>query len=83
MFRCDHIPIYNYVSSVEKPITWENYMALSQANGVKTPTVKAIYYYTLTLNRNYYLNLLYMFFLHLIPALLIDAAMVIACKKPR
>ncbi|KAJ9594172.1 hypothetical protein L9F63_014428, partial [Diploptera punctata] len=37
----DDIPIYNYVSSVQKPITWGEFMEKGSRHGIEVPTVRA------------------------------------------
>lgn len=66
------IPIYNYVSGAQNPLTWKNFIDLNKKYGIDKPTTKAVWYYGLNPTKNYYLFLFYNFFLHYLPALLID-----------
>lgn len=67
------IPVYNYVSSVEKPIVWEKFMDLANKHGADIPTPQAIWCICLTLHRSWLLHKIYAFFLHFIPALIMDS----------
>ncbi|XP_052749017.1 fatty acyl-CoA reductase wat-like isoform X2 [Galleria mellonella] len=67
------IPIYNFVSGAQNPCTWGTFVELNRKYGLDIPTIKAVWYYGLTATNNYYMFLFYNFFLHYIPALLIDA----------
>lgn len=66
-------PIYNVVSSVEAPLTWKQMMDSNKKYGLNFPVKKSVWYYSFTLNKYKSVHLLYVFFLHLIPALLIDS----------
>ncbi|CAB3363817.1 Hypothetical predicted protein [Cloeon dipterum] len=79
----DEIPIYNYVSSPEKPITWGEFMELNYKNGVNIPSMKAIWYYTLTINKFRSLHLLCSLFLHFLPALLVDGVLMVIGRQPQ
>ncbi|GBP78156.1 Putative fatty acyl-CoA reductase CG5065 [Eumeta japonica] len=70
--RTSEIPIYNFVSGARNPLTWYEFIDLNKKHSLDKPTTKAVWYYGLNLTNNYYLFLLYNFFLHYLPALLID-----------
>ncbi|CAG4949291.1 unnamed protein product [Parnassius apollo] len=70
--QTSNIPIYNYVSGPQNPITWGNFIELNRKHGMDKPTTKAVWYYGLNPTNNYYVFLFYNFFLHFIPALLVD-----------
>ncbi|KAJ3617955.1 hypothetical protein MTP99_005994 [Tenebrio molitor] len=76
------IPIYNYVSSVENHHTWRDFMHQCSTWGEEVPTIRCVWYYTLTMNRFYYVHVLYRIFLHYLPALLMDLGMILARKPP-
>ncbi|KAF4530067.1 hypothetical protein B566_EDAN018300, partial [Ephemera danica] len=76
------VPIYNYVSSPQRPITWGRFMELNYKHGVNIPSVRAIWYYTLTLHRSRLVHQIYTLFLHLLPALLVDAVLVVIGRRP-
>lgn len=68
----EDIPIYNYVSSVENPLSWGEFTQLVIKNGFDYPFSNAIYYLSFHMNRTAFMNRIYMLFLHILPALLID-----------
>ncbi|CAH0712993.1 unnamed protein product, partial [Brenthis ino] len=70
--QTSHIPIYNFVSGAQNPITWGKFIEYNMKYGLHNPTMKAVWYYGLNPTNNYYLFLFYDFFLHFMPALLID-----------
>ncbi|XP_072948576.1 fatty acyl-CoA reductase wat-like [Epargyreus clarus] len=76
-------PIFNYVSSVENRITWGDFMKLNMARIDRHPFSNAVWYVSLTLNKNALINQIYIFFLHLIPAALVDGLAVCIGKKPK
>ncbi|KAL3270571.1 hypothetical protein HHI36_021108 [Cryptolaemus montrouzieri] len=77
------IKIYNYVSSTENPITWGDFHDMAVYYGLQNPTIKSIWYYCNRLNKNYYVHMLSVFFLHFIPAFFIDAYLMVKGKKTR
>ncbi|XP_069691430.1 fatty acyl-CoA reductase wat-like [Periplaneta americana] len=78
---CDDIPIYNYVSSVQKPLTWEEFMEKTSRFGFSVPPAQAVWYYSFTLNKYYFIHLLYVLFLHFLPAVLIDGVAMLFGKQ--
>ncbi|RVE43125.1 hypothetical protein evm_012204 [Chilo suppressalis] len=66
------IPIYNFVSGAQNPIRWGKFIELNRQFGIEVPTTKAVWYYGLNPTNNYYMFLFYNFFLHYLPALLVD-----------
>ncbi|XP_015186638.1 PREDICTED: putative fatty acyl-CoA reductase CG5065 [Polistes dominula] len=78
----DEIPVYNSVSSVQRPITWgivENYLRKS---GLDVPWKKTLWYYSLWLNKYYYFHIFLAFFLHWIPAIIVDTLLYLSGRKP-
>ncbi|KAJ8707569.1 hypothetical protein PYW07_011246 [Mythimna separata] len=75
-------PVYNYVSSEQKPLTWEQFMSHNEVYGLQVPSVQAIYYYLFMLTSNKTLYWFYCLLLHWLPAYVIDAVAVIVGKKP-
>ncbi|CAK1592974.1 unnamed protein product [Parnassius mnemosyne] len=75
------IPIYNYVSGAQNPISWGDFIELNRKHGMDKPTTKAVWYYGLNPTNNYYLFLFYNFFLHFIPALLVDIYCTLTCRR--
>lgn len=77
-----NIPIYNYVSQ-DNPITFEELKIMSAKYGIMYPTIKAMWYYSFRNNKYRFVHLLYVYLLHLLPALLIDGATICIGKKPK
>ncbi|KAL3270479.1 hypothetical protein HHI36_021022 [Cryptolaemus montrouzieri] len=76
------IPIYHYESSNDQPITWGRFMNLNATHGVKYPHIRSVWCYSLTLLKNKYAYLVLMFLLHLIPAVIVDGALLCLGKHP-
>lgn len=83
MNKSESIPVYNYVSSVENPLTWGEFCDLNIAKGFDYPFSNAIWYVSFFMNKSAMVNKIYQFFLHILPALLIDTVMVCAGQKPK
>ncbi|EFA05024.1 fatty acyl-CoA reductase wat [Tribolium castaneum] len=77
------IPVYHFESSNDQPLNWGRFMRLSYSHGKKTPSVKAIWYYTFNLYKNYYAYLIATIFLHYLPALFVDGALLCMGKSPK
>nr|CAH7761030.1 unnamed protein product [Callosobruchus chinensis] len=81
--KTNDIKIYNYESSNDNPITWKNYMAKSYQYGINTPSAKAIWYYSFFLTKSRLRYLFTIFFLHTLPAFLIDGVLMCIGKSPK
>ncbi|XP_038219934.1 fatty acyl-CoA reductase wat-like [Zerene cesonia] len=75
-------PVYNYVSAPDNPLTWHQYMKLNEIQGLKVPPTQAIWCYLLVLTQTDMAYAIYSFFLHWVPAYIIDAIAVVIGKKP-
>ncbi|XP_034946728.1 fatty acyl-CoA reductase wat-like [Chelonus insularis] len=75
-------PIYNCVSSCQKPITWGEYMKYNEIYGMNIPSISVLWYYFFTLNKLYWVHLIYVYLFHMIPAVLVDSVLWIIGKKP-
>ncbi|XP_026483465.2 fatty acyl-CoA reductase wat-like [Vanessa tameamea] len=75
------IPVYNFVSGAQNPITWGQFIEFNRKYGIETPTIKAVWYYGLNPTSTYYLFRFYNFFLHYLPALLIDMYCALVGKR--
>ncbi|XP_053621774.1 fatty acyl-CoA reductase wat-like [Plodia interpunctella] len=75
-------PVYNYVSSEQKPLTWEKFMKYNEYYGLDVPPIQAVYYYLLHITPSRFLYHLSCFFLHWIPAYIVDGIAVLIGKKP-
>ncbi|XP_045457853.1 fatty acyl-CoA reductase wat-like [Melitaea cinxia] len=76
-------PIFNYVSSVENRITWGDFIHLAWGDIDKNPFSNAVWYIYLILTNSAFLNYIYRFFLHLLPAAMVDGLAVCIGKKPK
>ncbi|XP_066991212.2 fatty acyl-CoA reductase wat [Anabrus simplex] len=77
------VPIYNYVSSCDQPLSWGEFMNLAMTHGMAIPTIRSIWYYSFRLTKNRLLYLVQVLFLHFLPALLVDTVIVLARGKPK
>nr|AID66650.1 fatty acyl reductase [Agrotis segetum] len=75
------IPIYNFVSGAQNPITWGEFIERNRKHGIDKPTTKAVWYYGLNPTNNYYMFLFYNFFLHYMPALFVDLYCTLTGKR--
>lgn len=80
--KSSDLPIYNYVS-VDNPITYEGMKILSAKYGLEFPTVKAVWYYSFRNTKHKIVHLFYIYLLHLLPALFIDAVTLCLGREPR
>ena len=78
----NNIPVYHYVST-DNPITYEQLKCMSEKYGLQFPTEKAIWYYSFRNNKYKLVHFFYVYFLHLLPALLIDTVTLCLGKQPR
>lgn len=76
-------PIFNYVSSVENRITWGDFMHLTLGRIDDHPFSNAVWYTYLILTKSAFLNYIYRFFLHLLPAAMVDGLAICTGKKPK
>ncbi|KAF7267479.1 hypothetical protein GWI33_019312 [Rhynchophorus ferrugineus] len=79
----DKIPVYNYVSSVENPLYWNEFLNINYQECLKWIPEKAIWYPTITITNNKYFYYLMTFLYHTFPALLFDLASLAVGGKPR
>ncbi|XP_015586617.1 fatty acyl-CoA reductase wat isoform X1 [Cephus cinctus] len=78
----EDIPVYNYVTGPENPITWMEFQSLAHSIGYKSPTNAAIYYNTVIYTKYQLLYTIFEFFFHLIPALVVDNITKLIGKEP-
>lgn len=69
------IPVYNYVTAKDNPITWEMYTKYGLEEGSRIPMSRAIWFYTLTLTASRLYCRFLQFFYHLLPAFIMDAGL--------
>ncbi|XP_033210915.1 fatty acyl-CoA reductase wat-like isoform X2 [Belonocnema kinseyi] len=75
--------IYNYCSSWNSTISFEQYWNLALKYGKQIPSVKSVWCYSITVVKNYYLYYILCLFLHVLPASLIDVASFITGRKTK
>ncbi|XP_078047829.1 fatty acyl-CoA reductase wat isoform X4 [Augochlora pura] len=76
------VPVYNYVSK-DNAISYDQLKTMSEKYGLEFPTEKAIWYYSFRNHKYWIVHLFYVYFLHLLPALLIDTVTLCVGKQPR
>ncbi|KRT82732.1 hypothetical protein AMK59_3371, partial [Oryctes borbonicus] len=74
--------IYNYVSSVENPLTWGDYRRLSTVVGKKIPSPLLVWHYWFNLSPNYYVYWMIATFTQTLPAYIVDFLAKCIGKKP-
>ncbi|KAF2881899.1 hypothetical protein ILUMI_24280 [Ignelater luminosus] len=79
----NNIEIYNYVSSVQNPITWNDFMKYTEKHGLHIPTALMIWYPFLISNSYYIFHVICVFFLHTVPAYIVDLMAYCLGKQPR
>ncbi|XP_076643574.1 uncharacterized protein LOC143353855 [Halictus rubicundus] len=78
----ERIPIYNSVTSPQNPLNWKTYMRLTKQYGILSPSVHIIWYYMLWLNRYFIVHQICAFFLHTVPAYIVDTIAPLMGQKP-
>ncbi|XP_026678808.1 fatty acyl-CoA reductase wat-like, partial [Diaphorina citri] len=76
------IPIYNYVSSVQKPVTWNEFLQHNIKHGHHWPTIRAVWYYSFWPTKSRIMFLFLNFLLHTIPGLILDGVASMFGKTP-
>lgn len=79
----DEPPVYNYVASPQNSITWKEYCDYSIRHGSKMPMHKSIWHYNFRMSSSRTLVALMTFFYHVVPALIMDAGLLVSGKKPK
>ncbi|XP_065219109.1 fatty acyl-CoA reductase wat-like isoform X2 [Planococcus citri] len=79
-----NIPIYNYSCDLlEKPFSWKEFCQSNEKHEPKMPSSLSIWAYNLTLNKNRYVHQICCFFLHLLPAFIVDNVARLIGKEPK
>ncbi|XP_014280481.1 fatty acyl-CoA reductase wat [Halyomorpha halys] len=82
--RLQEIPIYNMTSHPQNRVKWSDMFYLPQERATEIPYSQTYWHYSSVFNVkssfNYYLLA---FFLHILPAVVIDISLIILQKKPR
>ncbi|XP_033216858.1 fatty acyl-CoA reductase wat-like isoform X2 [Belonocnema kinseyi] len=78
----EDLPVYNYVSGKDNPLTWKEFSEHFEKGGPHYPPSNMIYFPDAIVVKNPILYSTCDFFIHLIPALLGDVILRILRKKP-
>ncbi|XP_051171885.1 fatty acyl-CoA reductase wat-like isoform X2 [Leptopilina boulardi] len=78
----NEIPIYNFVSK-DNPVTWDELKEMSEKYGIEVPSIRSVWYYSFRNNKYRLIHLFYVYFFHLLPALLVDAICICMGKQLR
>ncbi|XP_076632053.1 fatty acyl-CoA reductase wat-like [Colletes latitarsis] len=76
-------PIYNYLSSWNTNITWAQYIDLGLQHGKEIPSIRSIWCYIFIPVKRTYAYFILIALLHLLPATIIDAVLILTGGKPR
>ncbi|XP_076643575.1 fatty acyl-CoA reductase wat-like [Halictus rubicundus] len=68
----ERVPVYNAVTSSQKPLTWQQYLEWNREYGMQVPSVKCIWYFMFICARYEFLFHIYAFFLQTIPGFIVD-----------
>ncbi|XP_037045453.1 fatty acyl-CoA reductase wat-like [Bradysia coprophila] len=79
----EDIPVYNYVSSVEKPLTWGEFTDYNIKYGFEQPFSSAIWYLSFHTHKTAMMHSIYVIFLHILPAMLIDSLALCVGQRPQ
>ncbi|XP_011688428.1 PREDICTED: fatty acyl-CoA reductase 1-like [Wasmannia auropunctata] len=78
----ERVPIYNYVSACQNPITWRRFMKINEIYGMQVPSTHVFWYYFFFLNKHKLVHNFCVIFLHIIPAIVTDILLVLTGRKP-
>lgn len=78
----ERVPIYNYVSTCQNPITWGRFMYLNKIYGMEVASTHVVWYYMLVLNKYKFVHNICVIFLHMIPAIIVDTLLFFSGRKP-
>ncbi|XP_018317066.1 fatty acyl-CoA reductase 2 [Mycetomoellerius zeteki] len=78
----ERVPIYNYVSICQNPITWKRFMKLNEMYGVQVPSTHVFWYYIFFLNKYKFMHDICVIILHVIPAVIVDTVLFLIGRKP-
>ena len=75
-------PIYNSVSSCQKPIDWGTFMQLNEYYGRQVPSALVFWYYAFRLNKHLWVHNLCCFLFHTIPGAIVDFLAMLTGREP-
>ncbi|KAJ8921126.1 hypothetical protein NQ315_013596 [Exocentrus adspersus] len=76
------IPVYNFVSTPQSPLTWDDFQKLSTKHCKQIPSEKCVWHSYFQMISNRFLHMVAVFLLHTIPAYIVDFIAVCIGKKP-
>ncbi|XP_057655979.1 fatty acyl-CoA reductase wat-like [Diorhabda carinulata] len=77
------ITVYNYVSEVENPVKWQEFIQLNILQKYDYPVTNALWTAFVVLTHNKYIFWLLTLCLHMIPGIILDAFAVLTRHKPK
>ncbi|XP_058809405.1 fatty acyl-CoA reductase wat-like [Phymastichus coffea] len=81
--RDEEMLIYNFVSACEAPVTWQDFKVINTKYANEYPMSDACWYVSFNVNKSKFVNSVYVVFLHLVPAFIIDTFTIFLRRKPR
>lgn len=81
--KVETIPVFNYVSSPENPLRWEEFLNINYENCLSCTPERMLWYPNLTITTNRYKYQFLKLFSHTLPALVMDLGCLIIGGKPR
>lgn len=75
--------IYNYVSSIESPVTWYKYIKGMHNYYYDAPPLQSIWYGFYIFYTNFWIGLLLRFFFHRVPAAIMDLLLILSGKNAK
>lgn len=79
----ERVPVYNYVSSCQRPITWDTFRKHVRAHGSKIPGVKDIRLQCMFWNSRPWPHRIFMYLFHLLPAVMVDTTAMLTGRDAR
>ncbi|XP_046419389.1 putative fatty acyl-CoA reductase CG5065 [Neodiprion fabricii] len=79
----DDVPVYNYTSGNENPMTWGKFNATCIYYKETYPSVKAVYHAFALNTKSTFLFGILNFLFHLLPAIMVDLIAVLVGKRPK
>ncbi|XP_012267649.2 fatty acyl-CoA reductase wat-like [Athalia rosae] len=75
-------PIYNVVSSCQRPWTWGQFTEYTERYAMAIPSPMCLWYYCFLLHKRAWMHKICVVFLHLVPAAIVDSILWLSGRKP-
>jgi len=75
--------IYNYVSSADSPLTWNEYIGGMTEHYYVSPPLRSMWYGFFFTYTNLWIGMVLKFFLHRMPAAFVDFMLIVSGKSPK